>query len=282
MENSSGLQAAFRVMTERPLPIPPPPRDAVESGGSPRKGREVPPLVCWTHPEWAQRFPWLVQGTTSRSPGPAGGDFRLFGTEGQQVAQERWMELARSQGFSGVAHARQVHGKKILIHEAPAEGLSVGEDADGHFSSAPGTLMAVTVADCVPVFLVDPGRRAVALLHAGWRGTAAGILEEGISLLADQCPSGPEGILVHLGPAICQDCYEVGPEVHTALGLREPEGPAPVDLRGVLGERALRMGVMRANVTRSSFCTLCGGSPFYSHRGGATQRQVGFVGIGLP
>jgi YfiH family protein len=282
MENSTGLRRTFRVLTERPRSIPTLPQDPVGSGGSSRKRREAPPLVCWTQPEWAQRFPWLVQGTTGRSPGPAGGDFRLFGTERPPVAREIWTELARCHGFAGVAHARQLHGKKILIHEAPAEGLSVGEDADGHFSSAPGALMAVTVADCVPVFLVDPGRRAVALLHAGWRGTAAGILEEGISLLADRCPSGPEGVLVHLGPAICHGCYEVGPEVHRVLGLPEPEGPTPVDLRGVLGEKALRMGVMEANITRSSFCTLCGGSPFFSHRGGATQRQVGFVGIGSP
>ena len=256
-------------------------RDGV--GDAPLRAMEASPptprLVCWTHPEWSQRFPWLVQGTTGRSPGPAGGDFRLFDTEGPPPGREAWMVLARSYGFAGVAHARQVHGKRVLIHDAPADGLCVGADADGHLSLAPGSLMAVTVADCVPAFLVDPHRRAVALLHAGWRGTAGGILEEGISLLRRESKSGPEDILVHLGPAICGSCYEVGPEMHGALGLREPDGPAPLDLRGVLAERALGLGVRGANITSSTFCTLCSGSPFFSHRGGATQRQVGFLGI---
>jgi YfiH family protein len=189
------------------------------------------------------------------------------------------MDLARSHGFAGVAHARQVHGKVILVHQAPAEGLSLGADADGHLSSVPGSFMAVTVADCVPVFLADPRRRAVALLHAGWRGTVAGILEEGISLLMRESGSVSEDLLVHLGPAICESCYQVGPEVHAALGLPEPGEPAPVDLRGVLAEKALKLGVMGANITRSTFCSLCSGSPFFSHRGGATQRQVGFLGI---
>jgi hypothetical protein len=140
--------------------------------------------------------------------------------------------------------------------------------------------MGVTVADCVPVFVVDPHRRVVGLLHAGWRGTAAGILEAGVSLLAGQSEAEPGNLLVHLGPAICGSCYEVGPEVHAALGLHEPGTPTPVDLRGLLAEKALDLGVMGANITRSTFCTLCGASPFFSHRGGATQRQVGFLGIG--
>src|SRR5690606_18360795 len=101
---------------------------------------------------------------------------------------------------------------------------------DGHATRAPGLLLAVSVADCVPVSLVDPERRAVALLHAGWRGAAAGILERGLEVLAERLLARPEDLHVHLGPAICGGCYEVGPEVHRALGLPEPPAPAPVDL----------------------------------------------------
>jgi YfiH family protein len=189
------------------------------------------------------------------------------------------MSLARSHGFAGVVHCNQVHGRTVLIHDAAFEGVCLGPEADGHVSAVPGALMGVTVADCVPVFLVDAHRRAVGLLHAGWRGTAAGVLEAGISLLTSRSGAEPESLLVHLGPAICGSCYEVGPEVHAALGLPECETPAPVDLRGLLAEKALDEGVMGANITRSTFCTLCGASPFFSHRGGATQRQIGFLGI---
>lgn len=139
--------------------------------------------------------------------------------------------------------------------------------------------MAVTVADCVPVFLVDPHRRRVALLHAGWRGIAAGILEEGIDLLTERGESRAEDLLIHFGPAICGTCYEVGPEVHLALDQPDPGCPTPLDLRAVLTARALDRGVMQAHITRSAFCSRCGGSPFFSHRGGAAQRQVGFMGI---
>ena len=191
------------------------------------------------------------------------------------------MSLARRHGFPGVVHSKQVHGKQILIHDSPHEGVCLGPEADGHVSAVPGVLMAITVADCVPVFLVDPHRRVVGLVHAGWRGTAAGILEAGVSLMASQSRAEPGNLLVHLGPAICGSCYEVGPEVHAALGLDEPRTPTPLDLRGLLAEKALDLGVMGANITRSSFCTLCGASPFFSHRGGATERQIGFLGIGL-
>jgi copper oxidase (laccase) domain-containing protein len=141
--------------------------------------------------------------------------------------------------------------------------------------------MAVTIADCVPVSLVDSRRRTATLLHAGWRGIAAGILEEGIALMGDEFKAHVEDILVHLGPAICGSCYEVGPEVHGELGLPDPSGPRPVDLRAVLAQRAMSQGVMQAHLTRSSFCSLCGASPFFSHRGGAGERQVAFLGIRL-
>jgi YfiH family protein len=236
-------------------------------------------LVCWSHPEWTQRFPWLVQGTTGKSPGADGGDFRLFGEGDVSENEKNWQTLALSHGFSGIVHGRQVHGMQVSLHAGPPSGLAIGADADGHASSAPGALMAVTVADCVPVFLVDPHHRVGAVLHAGWRGAEAGVLERGLEVLADEFGSEPQNVLMHLGPAICGSCYEVGPEVHVALGLPEPPGPAPVNLRAVLVEQAVERGLLRAQITRSWFCTLCHGSPFFSHRRGEAQRQVGFIGL---
>jgi copper oxidase (laccase) domain-containing protein len=108
---------------------------------------------------------------------------------------------------------------------------------------------------------------------------AAGILEEGIRLLATRLGSRPLDLLVHLGPAICGGCYEVGPEVHRALGPTDPGRPRPVDLRAILGQRALASGVEGDHVTVSTFCTLCSGSHFFSHRRGDRERQVGYLGI---
>ena len=140
-------------------------------------------------------------------------------------------------------------------------------------------LLAVTVADCVPVYLVDPEHRAVALLHAGWRGTAAGIVEAGVATLAAQFGTLPTDLHLHLGPAICGDCYEVGPEVFRALGLSEPSGPEPVDVRAVLTGQAHALGVRHGRVSFSGACTLCGDGGYFSHRRGDRERQVAFLGI---
>jgi YfiH family protein len=149
------------------------------------------------------------------------------------------------------------------------------EDADGHITRVVGTLLAVSVADCVPVFLVDERARMVGVLHAGWRGVAAKILSRGIKCMSSQ----PTNLRVHLGPAICGDCYEVGPEVHVALGLPAPSQNSLLDIRAVLAQQAVALGIPEANITTSTFCTRCGDSPFFSHRGGHAERQVGLIGI---
>jgi hypothetical protein len=117
------------------------------------------------------------------------------------------------------------------------------------------------------------------VVHAGWRGTAAGALEAGLDVFAERLGSRPEDLHVHLGPAICGSCYEVGPEVHAALSLPAPGGRAPADLRAVLVRRALTAGVDGGRVTVSEWCTRCGDSPFFSHRGGDSERQVAFAGL---
>ncbi|MFH1763786.1 MAG: polyphenol oxidase family protein [Gemmatimonadota bacterium] len=239
---------------------------------------------CWVHPEWGTRFPWLVQGTTGRVPGEgeAVWDFALFADPPVPGARDSWEGLGRRLGFPQVAHSHQVHGRDVLVRgrEGLADvGLDLGPDADGHVTDSRGLLLGVTVADCVPVSVVDPRGRAVGLLHAGWRGAVAGILERGFDLLGHEFGSSPQDLHLHLGPAICGDCYEVGGEVHVAMGLPEPEGPSPVDIRNHLVSRALTAGVGEARITESAWCTLCGESPFFSHRRGELGRQVGFLGI---
>ena len=151
--------------------------------------------------------------------------------------------------------------------------------ADGHATADSGVLLAVTVADCVPIYLLDVDARAVALLHGGWRGIAAGILQRGITLLGARWGTDPRRLLVHLGPAICGACYEVGPEVFDALGVEVPSRAAPIDVRGVLAQQARAAGVPPESITVSGVCTLCGDGNLFSHRGGRSERQVAFLGI---
>jgi YfiH family protein len=232
----------------------------------------------YIHGGWRAQYPWLVQGVTGRASG-ASGDLSLFGDTPTGVVQARWAALRRSTGLACAAHARQVHGARVLCHEHATAGMLLADSADGHATAHAGILLAVTVADCVPVSIVEPERRVVALLHAGWRGVAAGVLEAGIRTLSRLSGRPPAAFALHLGPAICGGCYEVGPEVHAALGTGATDRAAPVDLRAVLAVRAAAAGLSPAMVSLSEYCTRCGTGRFYSHRGGDRERQAAFLGI---
>jgi YfiH family protein len=240
----------------------------------------VPALV---HEAWAAELDWLVQGTTTRrfrDDATEEFDLGLF-SEGSPVerVREHWAHLIEITGMRTAVHARQVHEAEVRTHAASTRGLSLVDPCDGHTTTEPGVLLAVTTADCVPVFLADPATHAVGLLHAGWRGTAAGVLERGLDRMAER--SDVRDLRVHLGPAICGGCYEVGPEVFEALGEARPARPKPLDLRAVLARRAIAGGVDAALVTVSEHCTRCTGSELFSHRGGDRGRQVGYIGIRL-
>src|SRR4029077_11916129 len=127
------------------------------------------------------------------------------------------------------------------------------------------TLLLVTVADCIPVYLVAPRARAVALLHAGWRGTAAGVWERGIAQLASVAGVAESDIVMHCGVGICGDCYEVGREVMEGSGV-PPVGVGPwhLDLRDRLARKAQGRGL--SAVTASSWCSAHVRPTFYSHR----------------
>jgi polyphenol oxidase len=232
------------------------------------------------HPEWAASMPWLVQGITD-----AAQDMSLFAGGRPATILARWQQLRDALGCSVLVHSRQVHEATVLLHGDLPPGIHLAEEADGHATAREGALLAVSVADCVPIYLVAPGARGVAVLHGGWRGVAAGILEAGIGLLTRTFGVAPASLLAHLGPAICAACFEVGAEVVHGLGLA-PADPDDrtgarhhVDLRAALAARALEAGVPAGQVTTSAFCTRCGDSPFFSHRGGCRERQLGVVAV---
>jgi YfiH family protein len=211
----------------------------------------------------------VVAFTTTRSAG----SFGLGSREPVGVVMDRWSDLladCRRAGADALASAGQVHGAAVERHGAGWRGWLRGRDRDGHATATPGMALAVTIADCTPVFLVHPaGPRA--LLHAGWRGTAAGILEAGFDALGALGAPAAE-LTMHCGPAICGACYEVGPEVLTAVTGRPASGKARLDLRALLAERADRAGVRSVSV--SPWCTRCHRDRFFSHRAGDAGRQL--------
>lgn len=184
----------------------------------------------------------------------------------------RWTALARAAApITGrLASLGQVHGATVVRHERGWRGWLRVSEADGHVTAVAGTAMTVGIADCIPIFLAHP-KGACGILHSGWRGTAARIVEAGVAAMkALGCPANE--LLVHLGPAICGRCYEVGPDVHAALTGRRPDRPLPVDLRTLAADQARAAGVRR--ITISDRCTRCDNDRFFSHRAGDTGRQV--------
>lgn len=243
-----------------------------------REQRLTADTPLFVHPQWQEQFPWLLQGTTGRGDEPFF-DLAFFGSGIAAQVMKRWRTLRGVTGFDAVVHALQVHGGRVLRHDLGFEGVLLRDDADGHITSRPNLLLAVSIADCVPVFVVDPVHRAVAALHAGWRGIVAGILETGLNLMKSNFDARPQDLHVHFGPAICGDCYEVGPDVHEALGLEVPARNTSVDLRLALAHRAWKAGVNSSNVTSSAYCTLHSDQLFFSHRRGDTGRQMGLIGV---
>ncbi|HEX2208212.1 MAG TPA: polyphenol oxidase family protein, partial [Longimicrobium sp.] len=197
-------------------------------------------------------------------------------------ALDRWRALLAATAMQTAVHARQVHAADIWIHrETGSPGILVMDGFDGHVTDRDCVLLSVGVADCAPVSIVDPEMRVLALVHAGWRGTAAGIVERAINRIVDSWQSAPERLWLHAGPAICGGCYEVGPEVHAAVNphLPVPSTNTPIDVRAAIAERVLGLGLPAEQVSVSAHCTLCGTPDFFSHRGGSRARQMGILGL---
>jgi len=216
-------------------------------------------------------------GITSRQ-----GDFDLGlfadGRAGKVLGN--WLAFQASQQgtFPGIAVARQVHGTRIQSHEDTCNRWLVSDGFDGHLAASPGFLLGVTVADCVPVYLAHPETGTVALLHAGWRGTASGILEAGLQRLTGRAQCKASDVRMHCGVGICGDCYEVDSDVYEQVTGQPSRGRAKLDLRAALRDRAVRAGVRDLSV--STWCSSHHADLFFSHRrsGGKEGRMLAYLG----
>jgi polyphenol oxidase len=193
--------------------------------------------------------------------------------EGHELGRANRDRLCERLGVRWLCASRQVHGAVVQRVDSArgSGGDAVAIDADGHVTSLPGLGMMVLTADCLPVALGSAG--AVAMLHAGWRGLAAGVLEEGVRAMEEV--GGAREIVAVIGPGAGACCYEVGPEVHARFGSAgSPRGR--IDLRAIATERLLAAGV--ADVRELPACTICD-ERFFSHRREGTRagRQAGVV-----
>ncbi len=215
---------------------------------------------------------------TTRRGGVSTGPFaslnlgRLTADDGANVDENR-RRVAAATGHprERFLYGKQVHGATVRrATEPPGPGRPPAEE-DGQATALEGHPALVFVADCTPVLLIADG--AVAAIHAGWRGTADGIVAEGIEALREVGGTGE--ITALIGPGARGCCYEVGEEVHAAFaGYDARRGERNLDLPKVLHAQ---LGT--AQVHDVGLCTMCAFGLFFSHRrdGGVTGRQAGVV-----
>jgi hypothetical protein len=247
--------------------------------------RETPAEPARQVIERLELEPWrtglgIVAGITTRSS-----DFTLNGAAPLGKAATAWSRVRAAFGprFPAVVVGYQSHGTEVVIHRDAAEGWKAWPAVDGHVTSQRGLLLAVTVADCVPVYLADPARGVVGLLHAGWRGVAAGIIERGVGAFLSAAGSSPVDIVTHCGVAICGMCYEVGPEVIYQVRGERRAGPSPLDLRSEIQGRLERLGIGNPG-TSSPWCAAHDRGLFHSYRrsGSRAGRMLAYVGMPMP
>jgi YfiH family protein len=209
--------------------------------------------------------------TTTRDAGT----FSLSGPDPAGEVLSRWTIL--QEDLSPFARrtviARQVHGTTVITHRGGWEGLLRTWEADGHVAAERGITLAVSVADCVPIFMAHPSG-IVGLLHSGWRGTVARIVDSGINAYG-RLGLPPDELKLHLGPSICGRCYEVSADVREQLTGQPATRSGNVDLRSLIAEHARELGV--SDISVSAECTKCDNDRFFSHRAGDTGRQIAVI-----
>ena len=189
--------------------------------------------------------------------------------------------------LENVARLDQVHGAAVF----EAAQVVMGREGDALISDDPGWLLAVSAADCLPVILVDARRGAVAAVHAGWRGVAAGVAAAAVRALGRRYGSAPADLQAWLGPAIQGPCYQVGPEVVAAVRT-DPTVPAAIawpdpaaagrwrlDVPGAVRAQLEAAGLTPAAIAASFTCTHCAADRCFSHRrdAGRTGRHWAVV-----
>jgi polyphenol oxidase len=263
------------------------------------------------------KIPWLVHGFSSSHGGASplrrervlNLGFTEWDTRENVLENRQLFQSALGADRLTLIGLKQFHSDVICdFQSAPAEPCS----ADASISDTPNLLLGIQTADCVPILLVDPKNRAVAAVHAGWRGTLKRIVEKTIGRMEMQFGTRPAGLLAALGPAIGGCCYEVGTEVAAAFHSQFPQAPewfdelrtgdepnplqwlnqfppghqpppknVRLDLRRANRAQLIAAGVNAKNVFVSELCTSCRPDLLFSYRknGAESGRMMAAIGI---
>jgi len=221
-------------------------------------------------------------GGVSSSPYDSLNVGHFIGDDHQAVEANHAL-ICRALGISrgDVATAHQVHGSRVAL-VGPEDRGRVIPATDALVTDTPGVALMLRLADCLPVLLYDPVRRAIGLAHAGWKGTIDGIAMKTVSAMMEAYGSHPADIMAGLGPCIGPCCYRVGTKVIELVKanfnhwqeLLRPQGDSSFhfDLWEANRSQLVELGVEEIAVIQ--LCTACRTNEFFSHRaeGGRTGR----------
>ncbi len=244
------------------------------------------PQLKILRPKIFQDYPSVVAAFSTRvggvSPEPLGLNMSFkVGDDRANVIRNRELFFGKLHiGMDELAIPMQCHGTNIVHAQCPGG----YESCDGLVTKEFGVFLTVSVADCVPVLLYDPVRKAAGALHAGWRGTADDIMRSGLDTMKREFGSQPADIVAWIGPAAGECCYEVD----DATAKRFPDdvvdstGQKPrVDLKRANRNQLVTHGVQEKSIEIYTACTIHESDVFHSHRrdGTASGRMMGVIGI---
>lgn len=221
------------------------------------------------------RIDGLIHGFERREQLPAASPR----VETREESRRRVASALRDRGT--LLTLRQVHGAHV--ERAPWSGRP---EADAAVVQAPGYLIGIETADCLPVLIVDPRQRIAAAAHAGWRGTAARIAVRTVEAMT-QLGAAPAQLLAALGPGISRCCYEVGPDLEHALGPSGAPFLVPgtrerrhLDLRAYNVHQLEAAGLRRECIHDFAECTACRAQDYHSYRrdGAGSGRMMSYIG----
>jgi YfiH family protein len=236
-------------------------------------------------PRIFQSIPGLVAGVSTRHGGLSESPFTslnlgIHTDDSPETIEKNLALFCADVGISpaDLARSYQVHGDKIWV--TGRAGYQSGFDA--MVSVQPGVFAGVGIADCTPILLADPVTRVCAAIHAGWKGTVAGIVEKTAKRMIENRGSNPGDILAYIGPCISQTHFEVGDEVaeHFAEEFKTRKGTKwHVDLKSANAEQVAKLGIHQIEI--DSACTVANNADYFSHRkeNGTTGRMLALIGF---
>ena len=205
----------------------------------------------------------------------------FFGTRSEPAELITKVQAGRvtegSHTYPFVVSLKQVHGTHVVVIDQSFSTSIVGLQAgDALVTDQVNVALVVRTADCVPILIADVNRRVIAAIHAGWRGTLAGVVPKTLSVLQTQFGAQPEALRVGIGPSIGVCCYEVDTPVIQRLQEAVPSWVDCVDklnghkamlnLKKLVARQFSMEGVLETNLTQADFCTRCQSDLFYSYR----------------